>query len=149
MGNLTNKQKKDWAQTLICKMDYTQKEAAVKIGVSPVTMNKWYKDGNWERLKQSLLVTRENQLSRIYMQMDELTGAIMKRPEGERFANSKEGDTLKKLAATIKDLETEASIADLYEAGKRFLNYVRSYVPQKAIEIAHIYDDFITDSLKQ
>lgn len=147
MAELTLKQKREWAETLICKMSYTQKEAAVKVGVSTVTMSRWYNKYNWEKLKQSLLVTKDAQLSRLYMQMDELTTAIMNRKEGERFANSKEADTLNKIAATIKTLETDASIAEIVEVGKRFLNFLRGYSPDKAMEVAGMFDEFIKESL--
>lgn len=149
MGNLTIKQKQEWAEQLITQQNLTQKEAAQKVGVSTVTMNKWYKKFGWEDLKQSLLVTRQSQLKRLYMQMDELNTAIMNRPEGERFANSKEADTLSKLAGAIKTMETEASIADVVEVSKRFLNFIRRSSPDKAIDVANMFDEFIKYLLKR
>jgi transposase-like protein len=149
MTGLTNKQKREWAEQLITQQGYSQKEAAAKVGVSTVTMNKWYAKYKWEELKQSLLVTRQSQLKRLYMQMDELTTAIMGREEGKRFANSKEADTLNKLGATIKTLETDASIADVVEVSKRFLNFLRSYAPDKAIEVAGMFDEFVKHLLKK
>ena len=77
MAKLTNQQKKEWAQLLCTEHGLSQKDAAMKVGVSVVTMNKWYNEGNWERLKQSMLVTRQEKLSRLYMQLDELNTAIM------------------------------------------------------------------------
>lgn len=149
MANLTMQQKKEWAKQLILRDNLTQKEAAEKVQVSAVTMNKWYKDGEWEKLKQSMLITREAQLSRLYMQLDELNAAIMTRPEGERFANSKEIDAIAKYTSSIRSLESEANIADVYEVSKRVLNYVRIYHADKAIELAAIFDDFIKDLLKR
>lgn len=149
MGNLTIKQKQEWAEQLITQQNLTQKEAAKKVGISTVTMNKWYKKFEWEDLKQSLLVTRQSQLKRLYMQMDELNTAIMNREEGNRFANSKEADTLSKLAGAIKTMETEASIADVVEVSKRFLNFIRRSSPDKAIDVADLFDDFIKYLLKR
>lgn len=149
MAGLTIAQKKEWAQLLITKEGYAQKDAAVKVGVSAVTINKWYKEGNWERLKQSMLITRQEQLSRLYMQLDELTTAIRNKPAGERFANSKEADTIAKLAGAIKTMETEASIADVVEVSKRFLTWLRPFSPTKAIEVAGLFNDFIKDILKR
>ena len=149
MGDLTNKQKKEWAQLLITRENYTQKEAADKVEVSSVTMNKWFKDGNWERLKQSMLVTRQEQLSRMYMQLDELNSAILKKPEGERYVNSKEADIISKLSGAINTLESEASIADIVEVNKRILNWLKPLAPNKAKEIAVVFDDFIKHVLKR
>jgi transcriptional regulator with XRE-family HTH domain len=145
---LKNSQKKEWAQFLITKEGMTQKEAAEKVGVSVVTMNKWYRDGEWARLKQSMLVTRQEQLNRLYMQLEELNNHIMKREEGERFANSKEADSISKLAIAIKTMETEASIADIVEVSKRLLNWMRKYNDSRTVEIANIFNDFIKDSMK-
>lgn len=149
MAALTNIKKREWAEQLITQQGYSQKEAAEKVGVSAVTLNKWYKKYNWEDLKQSLLVTRQQQLKRLYMQMDELNTAIMGRPAGQRFANSKEADTLSKLAGAIKTMETEASIADVVEVSKRFLNFMRRFSAEKAIEVAGLFDEFIKYLLKR
>jgi len=147
MAGLTNKQKKEWAETLICRDNLSQKEAAAKVGISVVTMNKWYKDNNWEKQKRNLLITREAQLNRFYMQMEELNTAIMSRKEGERFSSSKEADTLVKLSTAIKTLETETSIAEIAEVGKRFLNYLRSFNPDRAMDVAELYDEFVKYTL--
>lgn len=145
---MKNSEKKEWAQLLITREGYTQKEAAEKVGVSTVTMNKWYAAGNWERLKQSMLVTREAQLSRLYAQMDALTTVIMNREEGKQYADSKEADTLSKLAGAIKTMESDASIADTVEVAKRFLNWLRGMAPTKAKEVAAMFDDYVKTRLK-
>jgi len=149
MSGLTIDQKKEWAELLCTKEGYSQKDAAAKVGVSTVTMNKWYNEGNWLRVRQSMLITRQEQLSRLYMQLDELTSFIKKKPEGERFANSKEADTISKLAGSIKTMETEASIADVVEVSKRFLSWYRPFNHTKALEIAGLFNDFIKDILKR
>jgi hypothetical protein len=95
-----------------------------------------------------MLVTRQEQLNRLYMQLEELNNHIMKREEGERFANSKEADSISKLAIAIKTMETEASIADIVEVSKRLLNWMRKYNDSRTVEIANIFNDFIKDSMK-
>lgn len=149
MGELKSNQKREWAKHLITKEGMTQKEAAEKVGVTTVTMNRWYKEGNWERLKQSLLITRQEQLNRLYLQLEEMNNAIMNREEGKRFANSKEADSISKLAIAIKTMETEASIADIVEVSKRLLNWMRGYNDKRTLEVANIFNDFIRDQLKR
>jgi transposase-like protein len=149
MAGLTNKQKKNWAKSEYLRGDITQKDIAEKVGISPVTLSKWVKNESWDKLKQSLLITREAQLQRLYMQMDELNTKIMGRPGGERFPDSKEADTLSKLAGAIKTMESEASIADVVEVSKRFLNWLRRLAPEKAKEVAAMFNDFIKDLLKR
>lgn len=142
-------QKKEWAKLLYIRENLTQKEIAQKVGSSAVTINKWVKQERWDDLRRSMLVTRETQLNRLYMQLDELNAAIMLREEGKRFADYKEADAINKLTNAIKTLETDASIADIVEVGKRMLNWLRPINPDKAIEAARIIDDFIKDILKR
>jgi len=150
MAHLTIKQKKEWAYTEYVVNNLSQKEVAEKVGISTVTMNKWVNspDGNWDDIRRQMLVTRDKQLGRLYAQFDELTKAIEARPVGERYANSKEADTLNKLTSSIRSLETEASIADIVEVSKRLLNWLRPINPVQAIEISGIFNDFIKHSLK-
>ena len=149
MASLTLKQKKEWAQLLITKEGYTQKDAAAKVEVSVVTMNKWYNDLNWQRLKQSMLITRQEQLGHLYMQLDELNTAIKNREAGKRYADSKEADTISKLAGAINKMESEASIADVVEVSKRLLNWLRPLNHVKALEISAVFNDFIKEILKK
>jgi len=149
MAGLSLTQKKEWAQLLFTREGMLQKEIAVKVGVSPQTIVKWVQDGAWNKLKQSMLITREEQLRRLYMQLDELNNFIMTREEGQRFANSKEADSISKLAVAIRTLESEANIADIVEVTKRFLNWLRPVSPEKARDIAGIFDDFIRSILKR
>lgn len=149
MADLKNDQKKEWAKELYLKGSLTQKEIAEKVGSSAVTINKWVEVGKWKTLKQSMLITRESQLNRLYMQLDELTTNIMGRETGNRFANSKEADTIGKLTNAIKSMETEASIADIVEVCKRVLNWLRPVNPTSAKIVAGIFDDFIKHVLKR
>ena len=142
-------QKKEWAKLLYTRENLTQKEIAQKVGSSQVTIGKWVKKEGWDKLRQSMLITRETQLNRLYMQLDELNTVIMDREEGRRFPDYKEADAISKLTNAIKTMETEASIADIVEVGKRLLNWLRPISPEKTIEVARIIDDFIKDILKR
>lgn len=148
MTGLTNKQKKAWAQTEYVVKNLSQKEVAEIVGVSTVTLSKWVNQNRWDELRRQMLVTREKQLSRLYMQIDELTRVIEARPDGQRFSSSKEADTINKLTAAIRALETEASVADIVEVSKRLLDWLRPMNPARAIEIAGIFNDFVKHSLK-
>lgn len=149
MSELKGNQLREWAKLLFVTERLSQREIAERTGKSTVTINKWVKEGEWERLRQSMLVTRESQLSRMYMQLDELNSEIMKRDEGKRFPSSKEADTISKLANAIKTMESEASIADIVEVSKRLLNWLRPIDPIKAKEIASVINDFISETLKR
>lgn len=144
-------QKKELAKLLFIKENLSQKEIAERVDVSEQTITRWVNEneGEWRRLRQSLIVTKDEQLRRIYDQLDELNQTIMKRDEGNRYANPKEADTMVKLTAAAKNLETDASIADIIEVSKRFLNFIRPINIEKAKEVSLLLDSFIKDQLKR
>ena len=116
MAELTNEQKKAWAKTLYTRETLTQAEIAERVGVSRVTVNNWIGKGNWEQLKASITITREEQLKNLYRQLAELNNAIMGKPEGERFPNAAEADTISKLSnAQIEAIEQSGSVSPLVE----------------------------------
>ena len=144
---MTLKEKKDYAKLLYLKENFTQKEIAQKVDVTEKTLSKWVNSPgeNWERLKASIIVTKEEELRRIYMQINELNTSIFKKPEGERFASNKESDTLVKLCSSARNLETEVSLSEVIEVSKRVINYLRPLDFEKAKEMTAIFDAFIRD----
>jgi transposase len=143
--------KKEHAKLLFTQEKLSQKEIAERVNVSEQTITKWVNadNGAWKRLRQSLIVTKKEQLSRLYEQMDEITQEIKTRTEGKKYATSKEADTLVKLTAAAKNLETEASVSDIIEVAMRFINYLRPIDLEKAKEISGYFDSFIKDQLKR
>lgn len=148
MADLTIKQKKEWAKTLYLKENLTQVEISEKVGVSKVTVNKWVNKENWEQYRVGITLTREEQLKNLYRQIAEINKAINNRPEGERFADTKEADIIGKLSAAIKKMETDIGIADIIDVGHRFIEWIRRADLDKAKEIILLYDGFQKDSIK-
>ena len=147
MAELTSQQKKDYARTLYLKDNLTQQGIADKVGVSRQTIIRWMAAGQWEKLKVGITLGREQQIANLHRQVMELNNLILSRPEGERFANPAEADTLGKLAAAIKKMETEVGIADLVNVGMRFIEWIRPIDLDKAKEITVLWDKFIKDNL--
>jgi len=145
---LTLKQKKEWAKLLFLKENLTQVEIAERVGVSKVSINKWVNAGKWDLEKASLTVTRQEQLSRLYQQIAEINKGIAEREEGKRFANSKEADSINKLAAAIEKMEKECSLRDIVSVSVDFLNWLRKYDLLKAKELSAYFDMYIKDCIK-
>ena len=146
--SLSIAQKKEWAKLLFLKENLLQKEIALKVGVTEKTLSGWINKENWEQLRTSLIITKEEELRRIYMQIGELNTFIMNKEEGQRFANSKEADTLNKLAATARSLETDTSIAEIIEVAKQFIVFVRKEDNEKSKELTKLFDEFIKSKLR-
>jgi len=148
---LTKQQKKEFAEILYCNFQLDQKVVAVKVGVSPTTMNKWANDPrlNWEKKRKRLLIGREQQLTSFYDQLDALNKFISSRGEGKNFPNSKEADAQNKLTGSIRDLELELSIADKIGAIMDFIKWIqKTSTTEKAIELTTLGDAFIRSLVK-
>lgn len=148
MANLTNQQKKEWAKLLFIQERLTQVEIAAKTGVSKTTICKWAKDEDWERLRASVTITREEQIGNLYRQLEELNNDILSRDPGKRVANAKEADTINKLACAIDKMEKELGISDIISVSKKFIQWVRVLDPNKAMEITPLFDNFIKSQIR-
>lgn len=147
MTNAINReQKKEWAQLLYVHQRLSQREVAEKVGVSTNTMCKWVDRYKWDELRKSMLMTREQQLRRLYDQLDWLTEQIAAREK--KVAEAKEAGTITRLTAAIRSLETETSLAGIVDAGQRFISFIRAQDLDKAREVTALYDTFIRDYLK-
>lgn len=147
MADLTNAQKKEWAKTLYLRENLTQQEIADRVGCSRVTVSNWVRAGKWEEQKVGITLTRQEQVGNLYRQVAEINRSIADRPEGERFATSKEEDILGKLAAAISKMEQEIGIADTISVLTSFIEWLRPLDLEKAKEITWFADAYIKDKL--
>ncbi len=147
MADLNNAQKKEWAKTLYLRENLTQQEIADRVGVSRVSVSNWVRAGKWEEQKVGITLTRQEQVANLYRQVAEINRSIAARPEGERFATSKEADILGKLAAAISKMEQEVGIADKISVLTDLINWLRPVDLEKAKEITRLADTYIKDKL--
>jgi DNA-binding XRE family transcriptional regulator len=71
---------KDFAKILFVNENISQKEIALRLNVTEKTIGKWAKDDNWDSLKVSMLVTKDNQLTSLYKQLETINHEITTRP---------------------------------------------------------------------
>jgi transposase-like protein len=147
-STMTNNQKKDWAKLLFLNDNATQKEIALRVGVTEKTVSSWVNKEDWEQLKSSVIITKSEELKRIYMQINEINTAIFSKEKGQRFASTKEADILSKLTAAARSLETETSVSDVIEVFKRFLNWLREVDLDKAKDLVILQDAFVKSIMK-
>lgn len=144
MASLTSNQKREWAQVLYTKERLAQKEIASKVGTSEKTVSAWKEKYGWDKLRQSLLVTKEEQIRRIYHIIDTLTEAA---EMDVLLGSTKMADMLVKYTASVKNLETETSLAQIIDVGTRFLDFLRAEDLHRAKDIAPLFDAFIQQTL--
>lgn len=147
MAGLTSRQKKDFARTIYLNEELTHAEIAERVGVKRQTVSRWAGEGNWERYKVSITMTREEQLKNLYLQLAELNNAINGRPEGERFASTAESDTIAKITGSIKKMETDVGLADILSVFKSFVKWLRTYDMARSKEIVPLLDAYVKSKL--
>lgn len=146
---LTTKQKKEWAFTLYTKEGMTnQKQLAEKVGVSENTMSRWVREEMWEKYRNNMLLTREEQMQNLLMELVEINEEIKGYDKGARYASSKLADVRRKLIRDIKDLETKANLSEIIHVGTNFLKFVSALDLQKAKEIGDLFNSFVKQNMK-
>lgn len=146
---MTATAKKDWAKLLYLKTAMMQKEICERVGVTAKSFKKWCDDGKWEMLKSAYVITKEQELRRIFMQINDLNNSIEQRDEGKRHATGSEADTLSKLASTARNLESETNIANIVDAFVEFTEWLRQNEFDKAREFNAYFDSFIKFKLEK
>lgn len=150
MADITIADKQYMAKILFTVQKLDQKIVAKKVGISATTMSKWVEQFQWKKLRNRLLVSKEEVLSNLYEQLEELNNAISEREAGKRFANTKEADVQVKYTASIRNLETELAIADIVDSGIRFVRFIQQRItPEEVIEIANMWNDFLHEQIKK
>lgn len=146
---MTNKQKKDFARTLYLLDNLTQKEISERTGIQQSTLSKWINGPEqWDKLKVSILSTKRMEINRMYLQLKELNDNIANREEGCRYPNSKEADTLNKISAAIRNMETDTSVSEVIAVAEKMTSFVRKEDLAKAKELTILFDEFIKHLLK-
>lgn len=143
---LSKLQEKDYAKMLFVSENLSQKEIAERVKVSEKTIGKWIKDGDWEQLKKSLLVTKQHQISMMYDQLAWLNDDIITRDM--KVPTSKEADIISKITSAIQRLEVETSVGQIVEVARSFVEFVRPIDLNQAKEITKLFDLFIQNKMK-
>jgi DNA-binding XRE family transcriptional regulator len=145
--SLSKKQKVEYAKVLYTIQQLTQKETAERVGISQKTMCAWVNKYKWDELRASLIISKDQELKRIYAQINELNNSIQEREQGKRYATSKEADILSKLASTAKSLESDMGISEYVSAFTSFTDWLREAEPAKAKDFLILQDQFIQTRL--
>jgi DNA-binding transcriptional regulator LsrR (DeoR family) len=147
MKKKEREQIRELARLLFIHETLTQKEVAARMGVSEQTVSRWAQAENWDQLRVSITITREEQLRNLYRQLSAINQVIAER-EGQKYATPSEADTIGKLAAAINKMENDTGIADIVSVSKKFLTWIRKTDLPKAQEFVPWFDAFIKDNLR-
>jgi len=145
-GKLSNDQKREWAQMLYTRFDLTQKEIALKVAADESTIRRWIAEGEWDKMRRSLLTSKEEQLRHLY---DIIAAITIKVKESDELGDTKDADKIIKYTAAIKNLETDVSMGEMIETGMQFIRFVLQRNLDTAKLISLQFDAFVKHRLKQ
>ena len=139
--------KKDLAKLLYVNNGMSQKEVAQRVDVAKNTVSNWVTSEGWETMRKSLLVTRSEQLRNLIDQLSELNAFIKAKPDGQRWADKGQGDTLIKYTAAIKNLTTDAGLNETLEVCTLLIGFVQKNFPDKLNATIPMIDAFVKQYL--
>ena len=128
---------------------YLQKEIAVKIKVSEVTLSRWAKEDHWDNLKKNLVNSKSERLSELYDELAAFNKMIKSRDITIRFPNSKEADVRRKLIRDIADLERKYNIAQTTIIARDFVTFARDIDFDFAQKANEYFDLFINHQIEK
>lgn len=136
---LKKDEQKEYAKLLFIQR-LTQKEIAERVGVAEKTIGRWVEAGKWDALRKSITITKQSQIVMLYNQLDVLQQDIQSREK--KVGTSGEVDSIRKLTASIRELEVEVSLGETVEALKNFIEYIKPLdfeFSKKATEYSDIF----------
>jgi len=150
MANLTKIEvKRQRAKKMYLTGKYQQKEIAETVGVAENTIGRWIKKYGWEVMRANMTTTKENVLSQLYAQIAEINSNIENRDEGQRYASAKEADSIVKISAAIRKMETETGIAEATSVCIKVCEFTRKNISvEKAQEINDIFNALIEEMMQ-
>lgn len=138
------------AKILFTREKLEQKVIAKKVGVSEKTISKWVNEFNWRNLRNRLIVGKEEILTGLYEEMEEMQDYLREQEKGKRFSDSKMADAKLKITAAIRNLETELAIADLVESGIRFVKFLQQVgTIEQVLEFSELWNSFLHATIKK
>ncbi len=126
----------------------TAKALALEVGVTEKTAAKWIAEGNWEKYKKNIVLTREEQMNLMLDELEQINASIKNKEEGQQFADYKLSMVRRQLIKDIKDLETKALVSEHINSLTQFLSYVRTQDVEAGLYIAKFVDMFVKSQLK-
>lgn len=134
-------EKKDFAKILYVREKLTQKEIALRLDISENTISKWATEGDWERMRKSTMLTREEQINTMLNELDILNKEIADSAKGR--ADKEQAYVRDTLIQNIQKLEIEISATEVYNVAKKMIGFYRGIDLDKAKRLTDDFDNYI------
>ena len=146
--SIKNADKQYLARVLFVRENLDQKTIAKRVGVSEQTISKWVNDLGWKKLKNRLLLGKDEELNNMFEQLSALNEHI--KNSETRYPDNKTVNIQRMLTSNIRDLETDLGVADLVESGIRFIKHLQQIgTIEQVYEVSDLWNSFIQSSIKK
>jgi len=100
---------------------YAQKEIAELLDTPENTISRWVQGGDWKKIRDHKTVTRDKLVSNLLSQVNQIEESA--RNEG-RPMNSKETDSILKLAMAVEKLDKKINLSIYIQVFKEFNDFL-------------------------
>jgi DNA-binding XRE family transcriptional regulator len=143
---MKNEGKKALARELFIKSALTRKEIATNVGVTEKTLRSWIDAGNWETIKESIHVTRNQLLDEAYQQLAAINKKIR-----EEYGNAPTKELSDVKSVIRKEIETFSSqpLHKYIEVFEEMIQYLQKNHPAQVSIFGNLSQEFITEVSKR
>lgn len=137
---MTNAEKKDLARNLYVKTDMKRKEIASQVGTTEKTLRGWIEDGEWDKMKDAIQITRPKLLQDAYAQLNAINRHIE-----EKCGGIPTKDLSDAKAVIRKEIEAFSTqpIHKYIEVFEEFIQFLATNEPSKINDFASLSQTFI------
>lgn len=137
--------KKNLAQSLYVKSDLSRKQIAENAGVTEKTLRNWISEGEWDKQRDAIQITRPQLLQEAYSQLKAINEKIK-----TEFGNvpNKELSDAKGVIRKEIELLSNQPIHKYIECFEEFIDYLSQNEPKELTKFASLSQQFINQLAK-
>lgn len=139
---MTNKEKKQLAQSLYVKSGLTKKDIAKQVGCTEKTLRSWIDKGEWNAIKEAESITRGQLLSDAYKQLNAINREIEDNHKG--IPNKQLSDAKGVIRKEIEAL-SENPLHVYVEVFQEFTHWVLKTNPSELKNMTGMCNSFIEE----
>jgi uncharacterized protein YjcR len=128
------------AQQLYIYSDASQQKIAEDLGISEKTLSKWKEEEGWDKIKAARNLGKDALVNKLYSQALKITTEA---ENDSRILNSKEMDTIVKIASTIDKLDRKVNLPNAISVFKEFNNWLVKINPTFAQQLTEFQSKFL------
>jgi len=137
---MNNAEKKELARNLYVKSDFNRKEIAAQVGTTEKTLRRWIEEGEWDKTKDALQITRPKLLQDAYAQLNAINRHVEENLGGIPTKDLSDAKAILRKEIEVFDFQPIHKYIEVFED---FIQYLSKNEPAKVSEFATLSQRFI------